>query len=128
MIAPRIGVVKTAEGGTLVADASLETEPGFLFDALVLPDGQEAVDALAKDAHTMEFIRNQYRHCKAILVLGTSMDLISMADIPQASFNQEDDPGMIFSADGKDKKTIQSFIQAIARHRHFERETDPPAV
>ena len=128
LIAPRIGLVKTAERGTLMADASLETEPGFLFDALVLPDGQQAVDALAKDAHTMEFIRNQYRHCKTILVMGNSKALIAMADLPEAMPNGEPDPGILFSADGKDKKAFQSFIQAIGQHRHFERETDPPAV
>ena len=47
LVGPRIGPVATPEGDTLDADASLENEPGFLFDALVLPDGEEAVAALA---------------------------------------------------------------------------------
>ena len=76
----------------------------------------------------MEFIRNQYRHCKTILVMGNSKALIAMADLPEAMPNGEPDPGILFSADGKDKKAFQSFIQAIGQHRHFERETDPPAV
>jgi catalase len=58
------------------ADASLENEPGFLFDALVLPDGAEAVAALAQDGHTPEFIKDQFRHCKTILVLGASRVLL----------------------------------------------------
>ena len=56
-------------GETVDADASLENEPGFLFDALVLPDGDEAVAALAQDGHTAEFIKDQFRHCKTILAL-----------------------------------------------------------
>ena len=71
-VGPRIGRMPTADGDTLDADASLENEPGFLFDALVLPDGAEAVAALAQDGHTMEFIKDQFRHCKTILRLGAS--------------------------------------------------------
>ena len=64
------------------ADASLENEPGFLFDGLVLPDGDEAVAALAQDGHTAEFIKDQFRHCKPILVLGASRMLLSQAGLP----------------------------------------------
>ena len=34
-VAPRIGPVQTSDGVTIDADASMENEPGFLFDALV---------------------------------------------------------------------------------------------
>jgi catalase len=68
----------------LDADASLENEPGFLFDALVLPDGEDAVTALAGDGHTMEFIKDQYRHCKTILALGASARLLEEAGISTA--------------------------------------------
>ena len=128
LIAPRIGVVKTAAGGELMADASLETEPGFLFDALVLPDGKKAADALARDANTMEFIRNQYRHCKTILVLGASAELVAQAGLPKTLANQAVDPGLIFSSDKTRAKAVESFISALERRRHFERETDPPVV
>jgi catalase len=52
LVGPRIGPLPTAAGDMLDADASLENEPGFLFDGLVLPDGAEAVAALAQDGHT----------------------------------------------------------------------------
>ena len=128
LIAPRIGEVKTAKGVTFMADASFETEPGFLFDALVLPDGQEAAMALCKDALAIEFIRNQYRHCKAILVLGTSKALILRAEIPDALADGTSDPGIVFSADGNHEDAMKTFFKAIEKHRHFERETDPPLV
>ena len=47
-----------------------------LYDALVLPEGAEAVDALRADGHTLEFIKDQYRHCKPILALGASEQLL----------------------------------------------------
>ena len=128
LIAPRIGPVKTADGVPLMADASFETEPGFLFDAVVLPDGQEGVTALCKDALALEFIRNQYRHCKAILVLGASTALMSKADISETLADGMVDPGVIVSANGDHEEALDSFIQAIEQHRHFERETATPAV
>src|SRR5690606_5776021 len=66
-VAPRIGAVATADGVPIDADASLENEPGFLFDAVVLPDGDEGVQTLFRDGHALECLRDQYRHCKAIM-------------------------------------------------------------
>ena len=128
LIAPRIGPFKTAAGTALTADASFETDPGFLFDAVVLPDGQAAVATLSKDPLVMDFIRNQYHHCKAILVLGAAKTLLSKADIPAALAGGKADPGLVMSAGGGDSGACQIFIQAIERHRHFEREPVPPMI
>jgi len=93
-----------------------------------LPDGEAGVSALALDAHTMDFIRDQYRHCKAILVLGASRKLLAKAGVPEKLGNGKDDPGLIFASADSAEKAGAAFIKAIARHRHPERETDPPAV
>jgi catalase len=121
-VAPRIGPVKTADGVAIEADASLENEPGFLFDALVLPDGDEGVRTLSLDGHTMEFIKDQYRHCKAILVLPASVTLLEAAGASATLPSGEADPGVVQGGD------VETFIAAMARHRHPERETDPPRV
>ena len=128
LVATHVGAVEGDGGSTLDADASFENEPGFLFDAMVLPDGEAGVAALAKDAHTMDFIRDQYRHCKSILVLGASKKLMAKAGVPEKLGSGEDDPGLIFSSSDNAEKAGTAFIKAMARHRHPERETDPPAV
>ena len=128
LVAPRIGAVATAEGDMLDADASLENEPGFLFDALVLPDGQAAVDALAKDGHTMEFIKDQYRHGKTILVLGASSVLLDKAGVPTKLPDGKPDVGLIIAPSGSAADAAANFIKGIALHRHPQRETDPPRV
>ena len=127
LIAPRIGQFKNAAGAAFMADASFETDPGFLFDALVLPDGQTAVNSLSNNALAMEFIRNQYRHCKAILVLGASKALLTKAEIPNALADGKADPGLVISAE-KNDDAIQTFIRAVKQHRNFERELNPPLV
>ena len=128
LVAPRIGAVKTVEGKVLHAVASLENEPGFLFDALVLPDGQAGVDALAMDGHTMEFIKDQYRHCKTILVLGASTALLSKAGVPTTLPDGKPDAGLIMASSGDAAHAAGRFIKGIALHRHVLRETDPPRV
>ncbi len=124
-VAPRIGPVKTADGVEINADASMENEPGFLFDALALADGEAGVAALAKDGHTMEFIKDQHRHCKTIMALGASTQLLDKAGVTTALPSGKPDPGVIVN--GGDGDT-QAFIKAIGKHRHPERETDPPMV
>jgi len=128
LVGPRIGAVRTAEGQALQADASLENEPGFLFDALVLPDGQAAVDALALDGHTMEFIKDQYRHGKTILALGASTALLAQAGVPTSLPDGRPDVGLIAAPVGTAADAAATFIKGIALHRHPSRETDPPLV
>jgi len=128
LVAPRIGPVATLEGDTLEADASLENEPGFLFDALVLPDGEQAVAALAGDGHTMEFIKDQYRHGKTLLVLGASRALIDKAGLPATLPGGKADPGLLMADAATASSTIETFMAALAGPRHAARETDPPLV
>ncbi|MEP6772115.1 MAG: catalase, partial [Polaromonas sp.] len=136
LVGPRIGAMATAEGKVVDADASLENEPGFLFDALVLPDGEDAVTALAGDGHTAEFIKDQYRHCKTILVLGASSRLLEKAGLPAAAGSAAAkgkkgapaDTGLIFETSTDVSGALARFVTAMGRHRHYERETDPPAV
>ena len=128
LVAPHIGSVAAVDGEVLQADASLENEPGFLFDALVLPDGQAGVDALAMDGHTMEFIKDQYRHCKTILVLGASTKLMEKAGIPSALPDGKPDTGIITAPSESTDDAIEKFIKGVAQHRHPQRETDPPRV
>ena len=124
--APRIGPVKTADGVAIEADVSLENEPGFLFDALVVPDGEEGIAALASDAHVFEFIRDQYRHCKPILALGAGERLLRAAGLGPALDGDAPAPGLLLGTSAS--SGVQDFIAALAGHRHFERETDPPKV
>jgi catalase len=130
LVGTRIGKMATVGGDALDADASLENEPGFLFDALILPDGEEAVAALAQDGHTMEFIKDQFRHCKTILAMGASRALLVKAGLP-ASLDKslsQGGTGLFLAQPGQAKEAIAAFIAGMAKHRHFGREMDPPLL
>ena len=129
LVGTRIGPMVTASGDTVDADASMENEPGFLFDGLVLPDGVEALAALAQDGHTMEFIKDQFRHCKPILALGESHVLLGAA-LP-ASMDKsmaQGGTGLLFAQGADAAKAAAQLIEALSQHRHFGREMDPPLI
>ena len=122
----RLGTVKGTSGKPLSVEATLENSPACTFDAVVTPDGEDAVEALLQVGNTMEFLRDQYRHCKTILALGASSALLEAAEIEATVSSGEKDPGILM-ASGKDAST-KAFLAAVARHKHFERELDPPLV
>jgi len=123
----KLGALKTNTGDTIEVEVTLEAAPSVLWDASVLPDGQDAVDALGANGQALEFIKDQYRHCKPILALGVGSSLLGKAAIPGTLPSGEDDPGLLLSS-SNEANAVRSFVDAILKHRHFERETDPPRV
>jgi catalase len=128
LVAKRLGTFAAAGGEALEADATMENSGPVVFDALVLPDGQAGVAALAKVGNTMEFVVNQYRHCKTILALGASTALLDKAGIAAALPSGEADPGLLIAAAGDAANAAAAFVAAIGRHRHPERDLDPPLI
>ena len=127
-VGARLGSVESTDGESIEVDASLEAMPAVLYDALVVPGGREAVKMLGNLGHAGEFVKEQYRHCKPILVLGAGQDLVENAGVPLTLSTGERDPGVLQFPDGHVEEALAKFIEAIAKHRHFDREMDPPRV
>ena len=125
-VATALGSVQPAAGEVIKVDVSLEAAPAVLYDALVLADGDEAINALRGDGRTLEFIKDQYRHCKPVLALGAGEQLLRACGIDAALPDGQPDPGLIIASDTS--AATDAFVAAIAKHRHFGRETDPPRV
>jgi catalase len=86
------------------------------------------VKALQKVGQTLEFIKDTYRHCKPILAVGESRALLQAAGTPVTLQGGEADPGIVLGNAKSISRDVQDFIKAVARHRHPERDTDPPRV
>jgi catalase len=124
----RLGRVDGSEGEPIEVEVSMEAAPAVLFDALVLPDGPAAIEALGREGHALEFIKDTYRHCKPILALGSGAELFVTAQLPRALPDGTADAGMLqFEAEEIDAAAA-AFAAAIGKHRHFERQTDPPLI
>ncbi len=124
IVAARLGAVKSASGGSLEVDATFETMPSVLFDAVVIADGAEAARALAALGHAQEFVKDQFRHCKAILALGAGRALLEKAGIPLDG----KDAALIVTTPAKGAQGLKAFLAALAAHRNWDRGLDPPPV
>jgi len=124
----RLGDVRTAQGQILQAEVTLETMPSVLFDAVAVLGGEEAAAELAGVGHALEFIKDQYRHAKPILALGEGAGVVEKAGAPANLPSGKPDPGMLMMTHGRAEEALPAFIAAIGRHRHHERESDPPAL
>jgi catalase len=127
LIASRLGSVISENGESFEVDATLENSPSVLFDGLILPDGVEAIEQLARDGRSLEFLKDQFRHCKTILALGASTQLLDKVGIDYLRLGGGEDPGLI-AVDSAEALDPRSFIAALAKHRHPARDTDPPPI
>ncbi len=126
VVATRLGAVQAAAGAAIEVDVSLEAAPAVLYDALVIADGEAAVAALGADGRALEFVKDQYRHCKPILALGTGEQLLRACGIDTTVADGTPDTGLVIASNTR--VATDDFIAALAAHRHFGRETDPPRV
>jgi catalase len=127
-VGARLGAVQTVDGDALEVEVTLETMPAVLFDALVVPGGKTAIEALGNIGHALEFVKDQYRHAKPILALAEGCDLVENAGASAMLASGEPDPGMVVERHAPVGKVLPRFIEAIAKHRHHEREMDPPEL
>jgi catalase len=124
----KLGQVKGGKGDALAVEISLETAPSVVWDAVVVPGGEKAAEVLAHSGQALEFLKDQYRHCKPMLVLGAAASLLEKAGIPVELESGEQDNGLLKFDDGKETAAATAFVSALSRHRHFDRESDPPRV
>ena len=122
-------------------DGSLLTVGSVLFDAVYVPGGDKCVEALAAEASAVLFIREAFKHCKAIAASGAGIGLLAAAGImeespgPAASSpgrgksaRVADDEAIVMGTDAQVESIAQGFIRAIARHRNWSREAKAQRV
>jgi len=114
----KLGKVAAARGEAIEIEATLETMPSPMWDAVLI---DASADALATVGPAVEFVKEQFRHCKAMLVLGQAPALLAAAGIAAPS-----DAGFIEGRAGAEAS--KAFIAAIGQHRHYGREKDPSPV
>ena len=123
LIAPPLGEIKGMDGTTIKVDHSLPTVASVLFDAVFIPGGKRSVAALCADANAVLFVKEAYKHGKAIAACDEGALLIALAAHSAGKADEKfAGPGVI-TASGKTVSSafVKSFIAAIAQHRFAER-------
>jgi len=124
----RLGQVQADGGEPLDVEVTVETAPSVLWDAVIVPDGASAAETLQANGQVLEFLKDQYRHCKTLLALGTGAGLLEAAEITAELPDGGEDPGVLLLDSQPAGDVALSFAKALSLHRHFARQTDPPAV
>ena len=118
IIAPKLGVIKGNKQEFKV-DQSFLTAASVLFDAVYVPGGKNSIDALLTEPNALHFLNETYKHCKAIAADSEGVSLLKATAISKEwSGDKKIDPatGIVIDRVAKD------FVQAIAKHRVWERE------
>ncbi len=123
LIAPRVGHITSSNGQVLTVDHSLPTVASVLFDAVFIPGGKRSVEALVAEANAVLFVKEAYKHGKAIAAGGEGSLLITQAAHSSGPLDGVfKGPGVFISAGQKSNTDIvKSFIAGVAQHRFTER-------
>ncbi len=111
IISSKLGEIKS-DGVVVHIDESTLTAASVLFDALIIPNGNEdMIKNLHEDKRYGEFLMDTYKHCKVISANGMAIDYMkkTLADI------YKNDKGVIID------KPIKEFIEAVKQHRFWQR-------
>ncbi len=130
VVAPRLGMLTSAKGAQVHIDFSFLTSSSVLFDAIYIPGGAKSVQTLQEEEDSVEFVREAYKHCKTIAAIGAGGRFLRaacfgrdhMGGSDQKDDQQTEDRGLIIGHEGETRGVASKFINAMAKHRHWERE------
>lgn len=124
LVGSRLGKIKTADGSTLDIEITIEAGPSVLYDGVIIMQGEASLP------HTMDaldFVRQQYRHCKPVYAIGDDI-LLAIAGVPSTFADGVVDPGIFVDQNKMERSSLAQFKTALAAHRPFMREQDPSAM
>ncbi|MBE7366809.1 catalase [Ramlibacter pallidus] len=121
VVAAHLGTVASSSGQQVPVDHTFLAMPSVMFDAVLVPGGAAAAQALLKDGAAVHFILEAYKHCKPLCLIGESVEVLRLVGLAQA-----DAPPAAGVIVGTNEPTTrlqmaQDFIAAIGRHRHWSR-------
>jgi len=118
------------EGGVAV-DRLLTTMASVLYDAVLVAGGTSSVETLGANGAALRYVAEAFKHGKAVGGIGAGVELLRAAALNGARLSDGelvDAAGVVTlgaDGDGQPEQFAQAFADAVAQHRHFEREVEP---
>jgi catalase len=122
LVGQKLGAVAADDGAQLQVEITLAAAPSALYDGAVIVHGESASTVLAADPLVLEFVRDQYRHCKPLLVLGSASAVIDKAELPDVLPNGDDDFSLAVGEADQMDELLPQFVEALAGQRELGRE------
>jgi catalase len=125
-----LGTLKSARGEEIQVDKSYITTGSIMYDAVFIPAGSGSAETLKMQGDALQFVNEAFKHCKPIAALGEGVELLEAAHVMEVALAGREasdrlvlDKGVVTLYDGKDLDSFnRAFEEAIAQHRHWERE------
>lgn len=130
LVSKLLGDKESANGNTVEADKSHVTTESVLFDAVYVPGGDH-VDTLKEQGNAKHFVAEMFKHKKPIAAVGEGTELLDAVELPGIDVDTDADAdggvvseqGVVMAAGDSDlDEAAAAFVDAIAQHRHWERE------
>lgn len=124
LVGPSIGSLAADDGTEHELKYSVLTTSSVLFDAVWVAGGENA-GMWAAEEDAIEFVRDAYKHCKAIGASGDGIGLLQAADIPAArAVDPEPPDDATILAPAINAAVARRFLEAMAMHRLWTREPE----
>lgn len=123
------GMRTSSTGEEMETDKSHITTGSIMYDAIYIPDGEKSIAALMKEGDAIHFVNEAFKHCKAIATSGNGIALLEKADVLGVDFANKgsgkvvSEKGVVTAgSDAEAREFSTSFMDAIKKHRHWNRE------
>jgi catalase len=127
VVGPHIGELE-ADGGFVEVTKTYANSSSVLFDAVYVPGGKASVEYLETLPDALRFIDEAYKHGKPIAASSEGVELIAASQLGEVvPDGKAASQGIILAEEGVEDMR-QPFIEAIAAHRFFNRQTDKIAA
>lgn len=128
IVSSSLGTIVGEDGKVIMVDKSFLTSASVMFDAILVAGGKKSIGSLKANGDAIHFINEAFKHCKAIGAISDGIGLLGASSINGVAFADpkgqvRSEMGVVTTGTGSDMDAFsKEFINAIAKHRHWERE------
>ncbi len=130
------GMLTSVDGQQMEVNKNYASAGSIMFDAVYVTGGRGCVDMLLQQGEALHFVNEAFKHAKAIGATNEGVDLLDASQIkgvPTAGVHSQaelvNELGVVSIRNAADMGYFsQKFIEAIAGHRHWLRQTQKELV
>lgn len=113
-----LGKASSINSPTLDIEVSMDAAASVPWDAMVIPNGEAAIEILLDSGKAHAFLKHHYQHQKPILLLGKAQSLLDVAGISPTLSNGAEDPRLLVYPSNDTSAAISAIIDKLAMARH----------
>lgn len=136
IISKNLGMITSVDGRQLEVNKNYVSAGSIMYDAVYVTGGRQCVDTLLSQGDALHFVNEAFKHAKAIGATNEGVDLLGASAIrgvklagPQNVAELVTDMGVVTIRGAADMGYFgQKFIESIAMHRHWARQSQKDMV